>query len=75
VYLLHLLVMLPVMQVITQHALPTSMLFLTTIVVVIPIVYSLAWLLHLWIERPGIHLGRQILKTMRLKMPGTSKFA
>jgi peptidoglycan/LPS O-acetylase OafA/YrhL len=75
VYLLHLLVMLPVMQVVTQHPLSSSMLFLTTVVIVIPIVYLLAWLLHLWIERPGIHLGRQVLKAMRLKMPRTSKFA
>lgn len=76
VYLLHLLVMLPVMQVALLFR-PASrpILFLLTVTIVLPVVYLAAWGLHLWIERPGIQWGRHVLKAARPKLPGKSELA
>ncbi len=77
VYLLHLLVMLPVLQAVI-NILPQAsapILFLTTVAIVIPIVYLISWILHIWIERPGIQLGRRILAMVRTKVRTESEFA
>ena len=66
VYLLHLLVMLPVMQaVLLFHPASRPLLFFITAAIVLPVVYGAAWILHLCIERPGIQLGRHLLRTGR----------
>jgi peptidoglycan/LPS O-acetylase OafA/YrhL len=76
VYLLHLLVMLPVMQVILLfHPTSRPALFLATVAIVLPAVYGMAWCLHLWIERPGIRWGRHLLKTGRTKLSDKSELA
>ncbi|MET1026496.1 MAG: acyltransferase [Dongiaceae bacterium] len=77
VYLLHLLVMLPVLQGIIKLLQPASapVLFMATVMIVIPIVYLVAWVLHLWIERPGIKLGRMLLAMLRTKVRAESEFA
>lgn len=69
VYLLHLLVMLPVMQAVITllHPASAAALFFATAAIVVPLVYAGAWMLHLWIERPGIHLGRRLLGVMRAR--------
>ncbi|HVJ40110.1 MAG TPA: acyltransferase [Dongiaceae bacterium] len=69
VYLLHLLVMLPVMQAIImlQHPLSAPVLFFGTVAVVVPVVYLVAWLLHIAVERPGVQLGRRLLGAMRAR--------
>jgi len=74
VYLLHLLVMLPVMQgvIIWLHPGSPAMLFVETVVITVPIVYAAAWLLHLTVERPGIQLGRRLLGTARRRVPAES---
>src|SRR5262249_44784511 len=76
VYLLHLLVMLPVMQLVLPfHPASRPVLFLLTVAIVLPVVYATAWGLHLWIERPGIQGGRHVLKAWRPKLPGKSELA
>jgi peptidoglycan/LPS O-acetylase OafA/YrhL len=73
VYLLHLLVMLPVMQgiIIWLHPASPALLFVETVAITMPLVYAVAWLLHLTIERPGIQLGRRLLGSAR-RIPAES---
>lgn len=76
VYLLHLLVMLPVLQgIILLHPFSAPVLFLMTVAIVVPVAYGGAWVLHVWIERPGVQLGRRLLATLRAKTTDGPKFA
>lgn len=77
VYLLHLLVMLPVMQGVITLLHPTShaMFFAATVIITLPLVYAIGWLLHLTVERPGIQLGRRILGAARGRIQAESGVA
>jgi peptidoglycan/LPS O-acetylase OafA/YrhL len=65
--------MLPVMQgiIIWLHPASPALLFVETVAITMPLVYAVAWLLHLTIERPGIQLGRRLLGSAR-RIPAES---
>lgn len=69
VYLLHLLIMLPVLREVITVLQPASpaMRFLATVAITVPVVYATAWLLHVAVERPGIQLGRRLLGILRAR--------
>lgn len=70
VYLLHILVLIPVGGYIISHyktALEPMQITLTVLIIAIPVVYLLSWVTYLAIEKPGIRLGRFIIKARTVK--------
>jgi peptidoglycan/LPS O-acetylase OafA/YrhL len=65
VYLLHLLIVIPVVGLLSTNAtfnsLPGRLHFLVSALICAPLVYLLAWGLHRLIEVPGIALGKRTL--------------
>ncbi len=70
VYLLHLLVILPLLsgliQLSTFALLPQIARFFLCLALAIPPVYGGAWLLYYALERPGIRAGKAFLKRLRV---------
>jgi peptidoglycan/LPS O-acetylase OafA/YrhL len=69
VYLLHTLVLTPVVWLLLRTgkyaALPPAERFLLCLVIVTPLVYAGAALLHFGIEKPGIALGRKLVRRVK----------
>jgi peptidoglycan/LPS O-acetylase OafA/YrhL len=67
-YLLHLLVLIPLAGALAGHELylrqPAWARFALCLAIVASIVYPAAWLLHRWIEQPGIRLGKRVIARM-----------
>lgn len=63
-YLVHLLVMLPVLGWLASNEpdMRHSGQFLIGLVVVVPVTYAIAALAHVAVEKPGIELGRRLLR-------------
>lgn len=73
VYLLHLLIMLPtaalVLPLVGDHKWAA---FLTVCFIVCVLVYSTAWFLHCFVEKPGIDVGRKVVQRFRRPLPAIS---
>lgn len=71
VYLLHLLVILPMLGSLIQLSvfthLPQTARFLLCLSLAIPPVYGGAWLLYNALERPGIRAGKSVLQRLRTR--------
>lgn len=65
VYLLHLLIVLPVIAFLLSNpqfaGLPSIARFMTASIIILPITYGIAVLLYKFIEKPGIKLGKTII--------------
>jgi peptidoglycan/LPS O-acetylase OafA/YrhL len=67
VYLVHLLIMYPVMGLVVMHAgrdSPAPIRAGLCLLLTAPATYGVAWLLHRFVERPGIVLGRRTMEGM-----------
>lgn len=71
VYLLHLLIVLPVIAYLlsnTQFAeLPSAVRFVAASAIIVPVTYGIATLLYRFIEKPGIKLGKTIIGRQQAK--------
>ncbi|MGO4742711.1 acyltransferase family protein [Serratia quinivorans] len=71
VYLLHLLIVLPVIAFLlsnTQFAgLPSIVRFITASAIILPVTYGIAALLYKFIEKPGIKLGKSVISRSEAK--------
>lgn len=68
VYLLHLMVMIPLIGWLIQHDWFLRWGIGPRLALVVPatvaLTYAGAYLLHLWVERPGIHLGKWLIRRL-----------
>jgi len=66
VYLLHLLIVIPLIALLLTHTdiefKSDLVRFLTVCVTAIPVTYALASLLYKYVEKPGIQIGKRVLK-------------
>lgn len=66
VYLLHLLIVIPLIALLLNHTdiefKSDMMRFLIVCVSAIPVTYALASLLYKYVEKPGIQIGKRVLK-------------
>ncbi|CAI1840309.1 Uncharacterised protein [Serratia liquefaciens] len=75
VYLLHLLIVLPVVAFLlsnTQFAgLPSVVRFIAAAAIILPLTYGIASLLYKFIEKPGIKLGKSVISRSEAKNRGS----
>ncbi|WP_122289196.1 acyltransferase family protein [Serratia plymuthica] len=73
VYLLHLLIVLPVVAFLLSNtqfaALPAAIRFISASAIILPVTYGIATLLYKFIEKPGIKLGKAVISRGEAKSP------
>lgn len=76
VYLLHLMIVIPLIGWLVQHQtyvqLPALIRFVIAAVIILPITYIIAINLYKYIEKRGIALGRKIIKPNSIKVNETA---
>jgi peptidoglycan/LPS O-acetylase OafA/YrhL len=70
VYLTHSVIILPVAAALQATGWPPAVVRLALLAVAVPTIFTVAWVLHVGIERRGIAFGRRCIE--RLKSPGTA---
>lgn len=73
VYLLHLLIVIPVVAFLLSNtqfaALPALIRFISASAIILPVTYGIATLLYKFIEKPGIKLGKAVISRGEAKSP------
>lgn len=73
VYLLHLLLVIPAAAVAVQWSSNPAIRCAVLLLVVVPVVYGLAWPLHIWVEKPGIRLGKALIARQAKSVPAPAE--